>query len=176
MYRILFIAGLICMSTALAVAQDDSVERYRTYFKNLGLSYVEARGCSADAPCSITGDFNGDGVTDLAALYEYSGDTNRRAGWNLDLVILYSQPDSGEPAHAVFTHVGQVDARTGATAFLAVQGRGLMKIPAGEISLELPGINIVAAGATYAEFTNGSAFPTFYWRDDSFHAIDKSND
>lgn len=171
MYRLLLILGLICTGNVLASDSDDVVERYRAYFKNLDLPYVEPRGCSAEAPCSVTADFNDDGVRDLAALYEYAGDGSRRSRWKLDLVIIYSQGNSSEPTHVVFSRVGQVDAESGARFSLAVQDEGVMKIPVGEITLERPGINVI-----YGQNTGIDQFPTFYWRGESFYAIDKSDD
>ncbi|MCZ6709717.1 MAG: hypothetical protein O7B25_05085 [Gammaproteobacteria bacterium] len=171
MFRVLLIPGLVCTGNVLAAESDEIVERYRAYFESLDLSYVEPRGCSDDAPCSVTEDFNDDGVPDLAALYQYSGDNSRRNRWNLDLVIVYSQGASSEPTHMVFTHVGQVDAERGAAASLAIQEKGSMKIPSGEITLDRPGINIVSAGNTGAD-----EYPTFYWRGETFYAIDKSDD
>lgn len=172
MFRFLFILGLVCTGNVLAADSDDDIAHYRAYFKSLGLSYAEPRGCSADVPCSVAGDFNDDGVRDLAALYEYTGGQARRARWNLDLVILYSQRGSSEPAHVVFTHVGQVDAKTGAAmSSLALQEMGLMKVPHGMISLERPGINVIFGRNTAAD-----QYPTFYWRGERFYAIDKSDD
>lgn len=171
MFRILFILGLVCTGNALAADSDDDVERYRAYFKELGLPYAQPRGCIADAPCSVTADFNDDGVRDLAALYEYSGDKSRRERWNLDLVIIYSQGGSSEPTHVVFSHVGQVDAKTDEAFSLAIQEKGMMKIPSGEITLDRPGINVI-----YGRNTGADQFPTFYWRGDRFYAIDKSDD
>jgi len=171
MLRIVFILGLVCMGNVLAADSDDDVARYQAYFKKLGLPYVEPRGCSIDAPCSVAGDFNDDGVRDLAALYEYSGDKSRRDRWNLDLVIIYSQEESSEPTHVVFTHVGQVDAKTGETFSLAIQGKGLMKIPSGEITLDRPGINVI-----FGRNTGVDQYSTYYWRGERFDAIDKSDD
>jgi hypothetical protein len=171
MFRILFILGLVCAGNAVAADSVDDLERYQAYFKKLGLPYVQPRGCSADAPCSVAADFNDDGVRDLAVLYEYSGDEPRYERWKLDLVIIYSQKDSSEPTHMVFSHLGQVDAETGSSSSLAIQEKGLMKIPSGEITLDRPGINVV-----YGQNTGVGQFPTLYWRGDRFYAIDKSDD
>jgi hypothetical protein len=172
MFRFFFLLGLICTGGALAAESDDDVKAYLAYFKNLGLPYVEPRGCNADAPCSVVGDFNDDGALDLAILYEFRGEKARRAGWNLDLVILYSQGKSAEPTHMVFSHVGQVDTESNASASsLAIQEKGSMKVPSGEISLERPGINVI-----HDLNTGIGQFLTFYWREDSFYAIDKSDD
>jgi len=171
MFRIVFILGLVCTGNVLAADSDDDIERYRAYFEKLELPYSELQGCSADAPCSVAGDFNDDGVADLAALYEYSGDKSRRDRWNLDLVIIYSQDGSSEPTHVIFSHVGQVDTKTDEAISLAIQEMGIMKIPSGEITLDRPGINVI-----YGRNTGADQFPTFYWRGDRFYAIDKSDD
>jgi len=172
MFRILFIFGLFFTGNVLAADSDDNVERYRAYFKSLDLPYAEPRGCSADAPCSVAGDFNDDGVQDLAALYEYSGDQSRRARWNVDLVFVYSQEGSSEPTHQVFSHIGQVDAKTGAaSASVAIQGKGLLKTPGGDFPMDWPGVNVF-----YGPNRGPGQYLTFYWRGDRFYSIDKSDD
>jgi hypothetical protein len=171
MFRILLILGLAYTGNVLAADSDNDIERYRAYFKNLGLPYEEPRGCGANAPCSVAGDFNDDGVEDLAALYQYSGDKSRRAGWNLDLVIVYSNEGSSELTHVLFTHVGQVNAKSDETFSLAIQSKGLMKVPRGEITLARPGINVF-----FGRNTEADQYQTFYWYGDGFDAIDKSDD
>jgi hypothetical protein len=175
MFRILIILGLVCSGSAFAADSDeknDNVQRYRAYFESLDLPYAEPRGCGNEVPCSVVGDFNDDGVEDMAALYEYSGGKARRAGWNLDLVVLFSQKDSSEPTHSIFSHIGQIDARSGkVSASLAVQEKGLMETPGGGFPLERSGINVF-----YGPNRGPGQYLTFYWRGESFHSIDKSDD
>ncbi len=152
-------------------ASDENSARHRAYFKQLDLPYLEPSGCSDDKPCSLIADFNGDGSPDLAALYEYSGEKSRRNRWNLDLVIVYSKDGSSELTHVIFTHVGQTDVESGTMAALALQQVGALKIPAGVMTLERPGINIIGIRNTRAD-----EFPTYYWRGEGFYAIDKSDD
>lgn len=166
MIRLLFVLGLVFTGNAIA---DNHVERYRTHFLSLGLEYEGLQQCDR-GPCAISADFNDDGETDLAALYRYTGDKARRDDWYVDLVILYSQPGSSEPAHAVFTHVGQLSANA-ASVSLSIQPAGVMRIPAGEIPLSRPAINVILDGKFGA-----AQFPTFYWHGSGFYAIDKSAD
>lgn len=178
MIRILCLFGLVFTYGLLSAASDDDIQRHRAYFKNLDLPYLEARGCNADAPCSLAADFNGDGQPDLASLYEYAGKQSRRGRWNLDLVIIYTQGDSSELKHEILTHVGQIDADDRVKASLAIQETGVLEVPAGKIILERPAINIVAG-----KNTDASLYPTFYWREKTyywprqgFYSIDKSDD
>jgi len=178
MLRILCLLGLVFTCGLVSAASDDKIERHRAYFKKLDLPYVEARGCNADTPCSLAADFNGDGQPDLASLYEYAGKQSRRNRWNLDLVIVYTQGDSSELKHEIFTNVGQIDSEARVKASLAIQEAGVMKVPAGQVILERPAINIVAGKNTDIIY-----YPTFYWREKTyywprqgFYSIDKSDD
>lgn len=166
MIRILFILGLVFTGNALA---DNEVERYRAHFSSLGLPYEELQNCGP-GPCAAADDFNGDGIIDWAALYKYTGDKARRDRWYVDLVILYSQSGSSSPAHAVFTHVGKLNGTTGAVS-LSVQRAGVLRIPAGEITLQRHAINVISPGRS-----GPAHFPTFYWHGSGFYAIDKSAD
>ncbi|MCH9693197.1 MAG: hypothetical protein K0U72_01700 [Gammaproteobacteria bacterium] len=171
MLRIPLFLGLLGAAGVAVAADDDKLEHFQSYFKKLDLPYVEARGCSDAAPCAISADFNDDGVDDYAALYEYVGPTSRRNHWNIDLVIVYSQADSSNMTHAVYTHVGQLDQKSQTVAGLALQRPGLMKIPMGDLVLERPAINIVSTRSK-----DPNQFATFYWRGAGFHSIDKSDD
>ena len=171
MSRILLMIGLFCVGSFSLVASDDDHGRFSAYFKNLDLPYQLPRGCSADMPCNVSADFNGDGLPDMAALYQYAGKQSRRNRWNLDLIIIYSQTDSSELTHAIFSHVGQIDIDARVSASLAIQEIGTIKLAVGEMKLERPGINILAAGNT-----DKSQLPTYYWRNQRFYSIDKSDD
>jgi hypothetical protein len=72
----------------------------------------------------------------------------------------------------VFFHVGQVDAKTGtASASLAIQGKGLLKTPGGDVTLERSGINVF-----YGPNRGPGQYLTFYWRGNRFYSLDKSDD
>lgn len=172
MHRVLLILALLCSGNALAQQAAIDAERYDAYFKGLDLPYAAPRRCGADESCIVTGDFNDDGVDDVAGLYVYTGDGQRRADWNVDLVILHSQPDSAEPTHTVFLLVGQLDRDAVATgASLGVQNAGTLRTPAGEIPLERPGINVY-----FGANRGPGQYLTYYWRRGEFRAIDKSDD
>lgn len=171
MFRILFILGLVFTGNVLAADSNENVKRYRDYFERQELPYVEPRACAGDAACSVVGDFNGDGVQDFAALYEYVGPTYRYADFSVDLVVVYSQEGSEEPQHSVFKNVAQIGEDKQAAASLTVQAQGAMRIPIGEFNLDSPGINIVSANSRSPDQDT-----TLYWQDDRFYAVDKATD
>ena len=150
------------------VTQDPQIKKYKTYFRDLNLPYIEPLGCSKANPCQLVADFNDDGTKDLAKLYEYSGPGNRIGDNYVDLVILYSTEDGAQPTHQIFRHVGAIDKKDQVLIKLEKQDVGKMQLPLGTITLQRPAINVRRDGTTY--------FPTYYWKGKRFASIDKSAD
>lgn len=152
-------------------AQDSSlVKKYQSYFSQQNLPYRPAQGCLADKVCIISSDFNNDNIDDFAGLYEYVGPKHRYKNKYLDLVIVYSDKKSSKLRHEVFTHIGKVDKNKNAMAKLAIQIRGVMRLPSGNFNLKNPGINIIS----FEEGDSGY-FPTYYWHKNKFYALLKSH-
>lgn len=171
MFRLLFILGLVCTGNALAADTADEAKHFRDYFERQGLPYAQPGTCASGLECSVVGDFNGDGAQDFAALYQYIGPKSRYANFSVDLVVVYSQKDSGEPIHAVYKNVAQIGEDKRAAASLTVQPAGPMRIPSGEFVLKYPGINIVSAMNRSPDQDT-----TLYWQDNGFYAVDKATD
>ena len=171
MFRFLLLAGLVFSGTVPAATLEERQDQHLSYFYKLGLPYAEPRGCGPEWPCSLVQDFNDDGKSDLAHLMEYKGAKHRGADRKLDLVIIYSQKESTELTHEIFSYVGKVNEITPASVYLGVQDKGPMKLPGGVFQLQYPGINIIP-GNDDAKF----GYHTIYWRGDRFYQIDKSMD
>ncbi len=146
-------------------------KQYLNYFDQQSLPYMKPIGCSAKAPCSLTADFNDDGIVDYVGLYEYSGPTERIGANYLDLVILYSTKDSAQPTHQIFRYVGAIDKKNQVLVKLERQEAGEMQLPLGTITLKRPAINVRRDGQA-----PGAYFPTYYWTGTRFVSIDKSDD
>ena len=147
------------------------VKKYLNHFDRQSLPYLKPIGCSAKAPCSLTADFNDDGIIDFVGLYEYSGPTERIGANYVDLVILYSTKDSAQPTLQIFRYVGAIDKENQVLAKLEIQEAGEMQLPLGTITLKRPAINVRRDGQA-----PGTYFPTYYWTGTRFASIDKSDD
>lgn len=108
--------------------------------------------------CSISADFNGDGVGDFAGIFQYQGKKKRASGWLLDLVVIYS--DEGRLKHLVLPYAGRFT-RDGEQLrqFLVVQPAGRVDLKPGEATLELPGI---------LSYRDGTPAVVHYWSGNRF--------
>ena len=183
--------SFLCLFGLVSVAHSDTygspdqvfASVYQSYFDSLLLHYEVPAGCASDATgqyggkanCAVVGDFNGDGSVDYVALREYIGAGSRYGDLYLDLIVLYSSVDTGEPQHQVFTNMGSVNEDGVVDTFLSIQPVGEVNLPSGPMQLERPGINLFS--------TNGGnddpwSFPTFYWNENArtFFSLTKAAD
>ncbi len=159
-------------------------ERYQNFYASLKLNYEIPFGCEGkgdpehkyarDPVCALAADFNGDGLTDYAALVEYVGAKSRIGNRWLDLVVLFSNED-GNPSFNVMRGVGSVTDRGDVSTFLKLQAEGFIDLPSGRKELAMPAIDLLR--------TNGNnedpwSYPTIYWseRKQNFYALTKATD
>jgi hypothetical protein len=152
-------------------AVSEQIKKYQNHFKRQSLPYINPLGCNDDAPCSLAADFNDDGAIDYAALYEYSGSKRRGAARYIDLVFVYSVPDSEQPRQQVFTHIGDIDENNQTLVTLEVQDSGILKLPIGQMQLNNIGVNVI-----YSDRPSSLFAPTFYWDGAKFYSIVKEAD
>ncbi len=153
-----------CEDYALTAAQAD-------YLKSLELPLAIPRADIADIKsqkkdveppakrsCSISADFNGDGVEDFAGIFHYQGKKKRPSGWLLDLVVIYS--DQGQLKHQVLPYAGRFT-RDGdrLRQFLAVQPAGRIDLKPGQATLDHPGI---------LSYRDGTPAVAHYWSGNRF--------
>jgi|GEM_PF-1883811 len=172
LYVLLFISH---SAFAAAHYSDDVRQKARQYIeKTIGHDYKAPLHCSADAPCELVRDFNGDGHLDYAGLYLYVGNTTRYKQRYVDLIIVYADKHT-QQQHALFTHVGKVgfaDKKELVQVVLQEQAAGFLKLPVLGIHLDFPGINIVRRNKLTAHFT------TFAWnkKQQRFYSVVKEDD
>lgn len=181
----------VCILSLGSVAHADSygspeqvfASVYQSYFESLMLHYEVPAGCAGDtssqygekANCAVADDFNGDGNVDYVALREYIGAGSRHGEMYLDLIVLYSSVENGEPRHQVFTNMGSVSDQGVVDTFLSIQPVGDIDLPSGPMRLDRPGINLFSA-------TGGNddpwSYPTFYWNENAktFFSLTKAAD
>ena len=158
-------------SKALGCEQYPLTEQQQKYLNELELplnipegEIVDLNGNKPDPnkttkpSCWLSSDFNRDGVTDFAGIYEYNGKMIRSNGWNLDLVILYSK--AGQTKHIVFPYAGQTK-NNGANLrqYLALHSPGRMDLRPGIMDLKYPAI---------VSYRDNESAVVYYWDEEIF--------
>ena len=158
------IAMLFNASQAHGCETYKLTDKQRQYFEGLSLPLNVPQGKSTSAIsnrstlCSLRDDFNKDGVTDFAGLFEYTGERTRSGGWDLDLVILYS--DAGQTKHIIFPYAGQTE-NNGAKLreYLAMQYPGRVDLKPGKMMLDYPAI---------ISYRDDKPAVIYYWNEKQF--------
>jgi len=123
---------------------------------------VRNQGLNGSTPvCSISADFNGDGVDDFAGIYRFRDDAGRRKrsnSWDLDLVIMYSVGDRID--HVIYPYAGRYTAgNEPIRTFLTLQDAGVIDLMPGQLKLTGPAIVSYLEGIpAVAYYWNGRRF------------------
>lgn len=188
MQRILLfiaLAGFVGQAAAWYPDPDKVfAEQYQQYYASLKLNYEVPFGCQGRGDpeykyvrqpvCQLAADFNGDGLTDYAALLEYVGGKFRYGMRYLDLVVLFSSKQ-GRPSFNLMRGVGTVTERGDVSTFMRLQPEGFIILPSGPKELTMPAIDLLR---TDGDNEDPWSYPTVYWseRKQMFYKLTKAAD
>ncbi len=158
--------------------------RYGEYFNSLQILHDIPEACAnkystygsgIDDRCAAAADFNGDGTPDYVALLEYVGGKSRVRDSYIDLILMYTNPETGAIEHEIYSHVGTVNEKGEISVKLEVQPPGDILLPTGLFRLLQPGINLLS---TAGDNVDPWFYPTYIWnnRTNGFASVDKSQE
>lgn len=185
---LLLFGGLFAATSAFAVDHryydPDEVfgVRYAEYFRSLQVLHDIPAACVdkysnygsgiADR-CAAAADFNGDGTPDYVALLEYVGGKSRARDSYIDLILIYTNPETGAIEHEIYSHVGSLGKKGEISVKLEIQPPGEILLPTGPYRVPRPGLNLLSASG---DNVDPWLYPTYIWNDrtNGFASIDKS--
>ncbi len=160
------ISAVACEDYPLSQNQRDYLEKQSLTLKvpsgdfaDPAANHPEQKPASGGArECWVSEDFNNDGIDDFAGIFEYTGEKERVSGWQLDLVILYS--DAGQLRHFVFPYAGRVTKEDGKLRqHLGVQAAGRVDLKPGSVTINQTGI---------VSYRDGQPAVIYFWNKDQF--------
>jgi hypothetical protein len=160
------VSAIACEEYPLSQNQRDYLEKQSLTLKIPSGDFSDPATNRADQKqesdgareCWVSEDFNNDGTDDFAGIFEYTGEKERVSGWQLDLVILYS--DAGQLQHFVFQYAGRISEEGGQLRqHLGLQAAGRIDLKPGSVTIDQPGI---------VSYRDGLPAVIYYWNKDRF--------
>lgn len=116
-------------------------------------------GYTEEASCFQSEDLDGDGKKEFVGMYQYTGEEQRAAEWNLEVVILLDD-ENGDIQHLTYPFTGQStmgnDGNVELHQHLSKQPAGLVNLNPGSVTIDNPGV---------VSYRFGRPRVLYYWKD-----------